>query len=131
MHPAEELKLRTQAFAEEIVRLCRELDGKLSQRTRDQLEAAGTGIGANHRAACRAKSHDDFTAKIATAAEEADETVYWLDVLIGTNIGDPETLRNLRKEASELLRILVASHRTARRNQLKDRAERRARRHRP
>lgn len=123
MHPAEALKLRTQAFAEEIVRLCRELDGKLSARTRDQLEAAGTGIGANHRAACRAKSHADFTAKIATAAEEADETVYWLDVLIGTKTGDPERLRTLREEALELLRILVASHRTARNNQAKHRIE--------
>src|SRR5512138_1723724 len=122
MHPADQLKQRTQDFASAIVRLCEELAGKVSLRTREQLEAAGTGIGANHRAACRAKSHDDFTAKIATAAEEAEETVYWLDVLIDTGRGDLTALRDLRKEAGELLAIMGASHQTARDNQEKRRA---------
>lgn len=125
MHPAEALKRRTQTFATEIVKLCRTLPGKVSPRTRDQLEASGTAIGANHRAACRAKSHDDFTAKIATAVEEADETAYWLDVLIETESADGELLKRLRAEAGELLAILVASHKTARANQQARRAQRR------
>lgn len=127
MHPADELKERTRIFATDIVRLCQELAGKVSLRTRDQLEASGTGIGSNHRAACRAKSHDDFTAKIATAAEEAEETVYWLDVLIDAKSGNLTTLRELRKEAGELLAIMAASHKTARENQEKRRAAQRAR----
>jgi four helix bundle protein len=126
MHPAEKLKERTRIFADAIVKLCQELAGRVSVRTRDQLEAAGTGIGSNHRAACRAKSHDDFTAKIATAVEEADETVYWLDVLIDTKTGNLDTLNDLRQEAGELLAILAASHKTARANQAKRRAEARA-----
>jgi four helix bundle protein len=125
VHPADELKQRTRAFASAIVDLCEEIAGRVSLRTRDQLEAAGTGIGANHLAACRAKSHDDFTAKIATAAEEAEETVYWLDVLIDTKRGDLQKLRNLRSEAGELLAIMAASHKTARHNQEKRRSERR------
>jgi four helix bundle protein len=108
------------------VKLCQDLAGKVSVRTRDQLEAAGTAIGANHRAACRAKSHDDFTAKIATAAEEAEETVYWLDVLINARSADADTLHALRSEAGELLAIMAASHKTARTNQEQRRAEQRA-----
>jgi four helix bundle protein len=125
MHPADELKQRTRIFASAILELCEEIAGRVSIRTRDQLEAAGTGIGANHLSACRAKSHDDFTAKIATAAEEAEETVYWLDVLIASNRGDLTKLRDLRAEAGELLAIMAASHKTARENQQKRRAEQR------
>lgn len=121
MHPAEELKKRTRSFADAIMKLCAELPSKVSPRTREQLEAAGTAIGANDRAACRAKSHDDFTAKIATVVEEAEETIYWLDLLMNRGVIAGEDVGDLRKEAGELLAIMAASHKTARTNQQKRR----------
>jgi four helix bundle protein len=124
MHPADELKKRTQAFAEEIRRLCEGLPSSVSSRLRDQLEAAGTAVGANYRAACRAKSHDDFTAKIATVVEEAEETTYWLDLLVNRGAISGDSVRELRKEAGELLAIMAASHKTARENQQKRRSKR-------
>lgn len=113
MHPAEALKKRTREFAVAIVKLCDELPPKVRRRMRDQLCASGTAIGANYRAACRAKSHDDFISKIATVAEEADETVYWLDLLVTADLVDEESIRWHRQEAGELLAIMAASHRTA------------------
>ena len=78
-----------------------------------QLVRAGTSIGANYREANRAESRDDFIHKTAIALKEASETVYWLDLCERTDLGDKESLRDLRQEAVELLAIFSTINRRA------------------
>jgi four helix bundle protein len=66
--------------------------------------------------ACRARSHAEFTARIGVVAEEADETVYWLDVVAGARLTTASALPNLQREAKELLAIFSTAVGTARRN---------------
>lgn len=80
-----------------------------------QLLRSATSIGANYRAACRAKSTADMIAKLAIVEEEADETLYWLELLAETSILPPETLRPLWAETNELLSMTVTSTKTLRR----------------
>ena len=75
--------------------------------------------GANYRAACRAKSDRDFINKLKIVEEEADESVYWLEIFSEIMHDNQEVIDKLRKEAEELLAITVASINTARRNQNK------------
>jgi four helix bundle protein len=79
-----------------------------------QLLRSGTSIGANYRAAGRARSHAEFVSKIAIVLEEADETVFWLECLIESEIVKPELLQELLAEATELVAIFAASYRTSR-----------------
>ena len=78
-----EMKARTKSFALRIIKLVEALP---SNRTADvigkQLVRSGTSVGANYRAACRAKSNADFMAKMGTVEEEADESSFWLEVII-------------------------------------------------
>jgi four helix bundle protein len=80
-----------------------------------QLLRSGTSIGANYRAAGRARSQAEFVSKIGIVVEEADETVYWLECLIESGIVKENLLKELLSEASELVAIFAASHRTSRR----------------
>lgn len=77
---------------------------------------AGTGVGANYRAACRAKSRADFIAKLTTAEEETDEASFWLEVLVESETIPHERARALLAEADQLTAIIVTSARTARAN---------------
>jgi four helix bundle protein len=79
-----------------------------------QLLRSGTSVGANYRAAGRARSKAEFTSKIAIVVEEADETVFWLECLVESGIVKEELPRDLIAEANELLAIFAASHRTSR-----------------
>jgi len=79
-----------------------------------QMVRSGTSTGANYRAACRARSRAEFVAKIGVAEEEADETQYWLELLLETKLAKSETVRRLIAEATELVAILSASRKTAR-----------------
>lgn len=79
-----------------------------------QLLRSGTSVGANYRAAGRARSKAEFTSKIAIVVEEADETVFWLECLVESGTVKEELLRDLLAEANELLAIFAASHRTSR-----------------
>lgn len=94
--------------------VCRELpkteEGRL---IRGQLFRAGTSVGSNYRAACRGRSKADFIAKLGIVLEEADETPYWLELLVETGIIKEERLVPLMNEASQLVSILVASLNTA------------------
>jgi four helix bundle protein len=83
---------------------------------RGQLARAGTGVGANYRAACRGKSRSDFITKLTTAEEEAEETAYWLELLVGAQALPVERARPLLQEAGELTAILVSSIKTAKKN---------------
>ena len=79
-----------------------------------QLLRCGTSVGANYRAACRAKSTADFVAKMGTVEEEADESLYWMELLIDAGLVPAEQLTALMKEGDEILAIVVTSIRTAR-----------------
>ena len=112
---AEELKARTRRFAVRIVRLFRALPKTDEARVLSkQVLRSGTSVGANYRAACRARSKAEFTAKMGLVVEECDETVFWLELLIETGIVRAGKLNELLREANELLAIFAASQRTAR-----------------
>ena len=80
----------------------------------NQVLRSATGIAANYRAAGRSRSKAEFVAKIGVVVEEADETVFWLEMLADSGIVRPEKLANLLAEATELVAIFTASHKTAR-----------------
>ena len=87
MNQAEELKERTKQFAVRIVRLFQSLPKTEEARVLGrQVLRSGTGVGANYRAVCRARSRSEFIAKLGVVLEEADETVFWLELLIETGI---------------------------------------------
>ena len=114
----EEMKQRTKLFALGIIQLVESLP---KERTAGvlggQLLRAGTSVGSNYRSACRAKSIADFISKMGIAEEEADESLYWMELLIDAGIEVNKKLEALMKEAGELLSITVASIKTARKNQ--------------
>ena len=117
LHP-EQVRNRTTQFAIRIVRLFRSLPKTDEARTIGrQLLRSGTSVPANYRAVCRARSKAEFIAKIGVGVEEADETVFWLEMLVDTGIVPAQKLTDLLKEANELLAIFSASQQTARRRQ--------------
>src|SRR5262245_49344713 len=118
MNPkAEQLKRRTFKFALAVVTFCRSLRETWEGRElSDQLFRAGTRVGANYRAACRARSHADFIIKIGHIVEEADETCYWLEVIRAAGFTREPGLEPLLGEASELTAIFSQSQLTAKTN---------------
>jgi four helix bundle protein len=112
----EEMRGRTKAFALRIIRLFRSLPNRTdTQVLGKQLLRCGTSVAANYRAACRARSKAEFVARIAIVAEEADESVLWLELLIEAGILKTEMTVRLLQEAKELAAILTASTETAKR----------------
>ena len=110
----EEMKERTKEFAKRAINLCRRLPNTREGRLiGDQLFRSGTSVGANYRAACRARSKADFISKLGIVLEEADESLYWLEILSETKIVKPEPVTPLMAEARELIAIFVASLTTA------------------
>ena len=110
----EELRDRTKAFALRVIRLFRSLPYRTdTQVLGKQLLRCGTSVAANYRAACRARSKAEFIARIAIVAEEADEAVLWLELLIESGIIKSEMTVALFNEAKELAAILTASRQTA------------------
>jgi len=120
MNPrAEALKRRTFSFALAVIRFCRILRRTWEGRElADQLFRSGTRIGANYRAACRGRSHPDFINKLGHVVEEADESVYWLELIHASSICDDPQLEALRREAGELSAIFNQSQITAKGNAL-------------
>ena len=112
----DELETRSQAFAVAVVSLCSIIrDHPGARRTADQLQDSATSAAANYRASSRARSRAEFVAKLGIVAEEIDESVYWLEILVNTKRGDAVTVDRLLREARELRSIFAASYRTARR----------------
>ena len=109
------LKERTKVFALAIIKL---VEGLPRGRTGDvlggQLLDAGTSVGANYRAACRAKSPADFISKMGIVEEEADETIYWMELLILSGLVRKSDITNLLDEADQILAMTVSSIKTAR-----------------
>jgi four helix bundle protein len=113
---AEQLKKRTQLFGLNIVKFIQALPNQEPVRIiEQQLARCGTSVGANFRAACRARSHADFNAKLKIVEEECDESIYWAELLRDLNI-NTQLIQPLMDEANQLLSITVASIKTARRN---------------
>jgi len=84
-----------------------------------QLVRAATSIGANYRAACRAKSEADMIAKLGTVEEEADETLYWLELIVEAGLIPEARLADLMKEVNEIISMTVSSIRTIRQKRTK------------
>jgi len=114
--PQFNLKDRTKAFALAVVGLVEDLPrGRGADAIGNQLLRSGTSVGANYRAACRSRSRREFLAKLGIVEEEADETQFWLDLVIARGLADADRAMKLREEAQQLVAIVVASIRTARR----------------
>jgi four helix bundle protein len=113
-----ELLARTKSFSLRILKLVDGLPLTMSGRAiGNQLMRCGTSVGANYRAACRSRSRAEFAAKLGIVAEEADETVYWLELLLEANVMSKEKLCELLREANELTAIFTAGRRSSSRNQ--------------
>jgi four helix bundle protein len=109
-----DFKARTRAFALRIIRLAESLPNTPTANViRNQMLRYGPSVGANYRAACRAKSKRDFAAKMGIVEEEADETVYWIELLIDAGIVQLTRVTDLLQEADEILSITVSSIKTA------------------
>ena len=114
---AERLKQRVRRFALAVIALIQRLPSHEPGPTvRQQLAKSATSVDMNYRAACRARSHAEFTAKIGLVAEEADETASWLDLIGEAKLTEAADLEALRAEARQLVAIFSASLGTARRN---------------
>jgi len=114
MNP-DDFKQRTRTFALRVIRLVKALPrstvGNVIGR---QLLRCGTSVGANYRAACRARSRADFVAKMKIVEEECDESLYWIELLKESGEIEPALLKDLTEEADAILSLVVASIKTAR-----------------
>lgn len=114
-----DLKKRTKAFALLILKLVDALPKTTAGRAlASQIVCSGTSVAANYRAACRAKSTADFVGKMGIVEEEADETLFWLELLAESELVTAGKLAAIKQEANELVAITVASIKTARRNRV-------------
>ena len=106
-----ELQNRTKKFAVDIINFSEFLPNKqVGWTITNQIIRSATSVGANYRAVCRAKSDRDFISKMETVIEEADETLFWLELIEETNIINEITeFEKLKKEANELIAIFVSS----------------------
>ena len=110
-----ELKERCKKFAIGLIQVFRLLPKSEEARiVGRQVLHSGTSMAANYRAACRARSRAEFIAKIGVVVGEADETAFWLELLVDSGVVRPESIAGTLKEANELLAIFAASQRTAR-----------------
>ena len=113
----EQIKFRTKHIGLKIIKLIDDLPNKPSAvAIAKQIVRSSTSIGANYRAACRAKSTADFINKLKIVEEETDETIYWLEILEESSLVRKDKLSDLMIETNEILSIIVASINTSRKN---------------
>ena len=113
----EQLKGRTTSFGLRVIQLLSTLPRNVANDVIGrQLIRSSTSVGANYRAACRARSANDFIAKMKIVEEEADESVYWLEMLVESGSLESDVVHELIKEGNEILAIVVASIKTKRLN---------------
>ncbi len=111
----EELRARTKMFAIRIVKLYQALPKTTeAQVLGKQLLRSGTSVAANYRAACRGRSRAEWLAKIGIVVEEADETVFWLEMLADCGVISTQRLKSRTEESEELVSIFGATKHTAR-----------------
>jgi len=107
---ADDLKRRTKQFALRVLKLVAALPNTVAGRAiGGQLVRAGSSVGANYRAACRGRSKAEFVAKLGIAEEEADESAYWMEVIIEGDLLKQKQVEPLLNEAEELTRIFARS----------------------
>ena len=112
---AEELKRITKQFALRVLKLVTALPNNTTGRAvAGQLVRAGTSVASNYRAACRGRSRAEFVAKLGTVEEEADESAFWLELIIESSLLRAKLVQPLLDEANELTRIVASSRITAR-----------------
>ena len=113
----EDIKKRTKKLAIRIIEFCDSLPRQTKYFVIEkQLIRSATSVGANYRSACRGKSKADFIAKLGIVEEEADETLYWLELIVELDNQFREKITPLYKEMNEILSIVVTSKKTARKN---------------
>ncbi|MDB4923164.1 four helix bundle protein [Mucilaginibacter sp.] len=113
-----ELKRRTQRFAIDVIKFVEDLPaGRSLNVLSNQLLRSSSSVGANYRSACKGKSTADFINKIVIVEEEADESIYWLELMEESGLIKSETIIPLKKEANELTAIFTAIGKTAKVNQ--------------
>jgi four helix bundle protein len=114
-----QMKKRTKEFAKDIIRLCRSLpnnrEGKLIG---NQIFRSGTSVAANYRAACRARSTAEFISKLSIVEEEADETLFWLELINEMDIEQGVSIDSLMQENDQIIAIIVSSIKTSKRRKL-------------
>jgi len=109
----DELKRRTKRFALQVMALVGSLPNtQVGRAIGSQLVRSGTSVGANYRAACRGRSKAEFSAKLGTVEEEADESGYWMELIIEGRLMEEEQVMSLLHEANELAAIMAASRKT-------------------
>ena len=119
----DDLKKRTKQFALKILKLIAIIPSTIEGRViANQLTKSGTSVGANYRAACKARSRAEFIAKIGVVEEEADECIYWLELVIEANLLKKELVEPLLKEAGEIVAIMASSRKSATKNRTLERS---------
>ena len=114
---SDELKKRTKQFSLRVLKLVAALPKTVAGRAiSGQLVRSGTSVGANYRAACRGRSKAEFIAKMGTCEEEADESAYWMEVIIEGELLKSKQVESLLHEAEELTRIFAQSRISATRS---------------
>ena len=110
----QELKQRTKMFALRAMKLVEALPKSIGGKTIGaQLVRSATSVGANYRAACRARSKAEFASRLAVVEEEADESAFWMELIIESGILPPRRVQGLMDEACALVAIIVASRKSA------------------
>ena len=113
----DELKKRTKLFTLRVLKLVSALPNSVAGRTvGGQLARAGSSVGANYRAVCRARSRPDFISKLGIVEEEADESAFWLEIIIESKLLKESLVEPLLTEANELTAIMTSSRKSAARN---------------
>lgn len=111
------LQDRTRTFALSVIKFAEHLQrDDTSKIIGRQLLRSGTSVGANYRAVCRSKSKADFISKMSTVLEEADESAFWIELLVDAAKASPQSAQPLLTEANELIAIAASSVNTAKRN---------------
>ena len=109
-----DLKARTKQFALRVMKMVDALPRTIQGRTiAKRIIRSATSVAANYRAACRARSRAEFIAKIGVVEEEADESCFWLELIIDSGLLTDERIRPLLSEAGELVAIMAASRKSA------------------
>ena len=121
---SDELKQRTKTFALRVIRLVENLPNNMTGKVLgNQLIRSATSVGANYRAACRSRSKQEFVSRIKVVEEEADESLFWLELIMEKNIFKLEKINGLIKEADELTAIFTSTNKTAKVNFLNQRSK--------
>jgi len=117
---SEQLKERFKQFSLRIIKMVDSMPNTISGNAiARQIIRSGTSPAANYRAACYGKSDKDFLNKLKMVEEELDETIHWIEIIMDSNMIEPDRVMDLKKEAVELLKIIISSIVTLRARQIK------------